>query len=302
MTDYHTTAVAFGDLKNVALYFDYVIPVFFAVEFIGEESEWKFLCERQHDLLPPDLMNCRGFPRRLTAVNQATLNVLRKFGVNRFGLQPKIVGLSDDQYAAIEDTAISEYFSFIDEYDLKDYPIASASGPGSAWMEDEGNSLPTPVVTLADLKVVDASRVPWQQLVEFRRDREARDRLRRLRLFAHENYSGRSRSYMEDDILMRVSEYDETVQQWGLETVNGALSVVLNSKLAASVIAGTFLSTLFGQPATALLAGAAGAIVEVGHIAVEVSRQRFALRKLIRDSPVSFVSYSRRKLNRVKTR
>ncbi len=35
MTEYNTTAVAFGDLKNTALYFDYVIPVFLAADLGG---------------------------------------------------------------------------------------------------------------------------------------------------------------------------------------------------------------------------------------------------------------------------
>jgi hypothetical protein len=302
MADYHTTAVAFGDLKNTALYFDYVIPVFLAVDLVGDQSEWNSLVGQKHDLLPPGLLSRPGFAERLGAVNEASFNLLRKFGVQRFGLQPRIAGVSDDQYAAIEDNAVSEYFSFIDEYDLKEYPVASASRPGSAWMEDDEDSLPAPIVTLADVRLVDASRVPWQQLIEFRSDREARDRLRRLRLFAYENYAGRSRAYIEDDVLMRVSEYEATARQWGLETIVGALSVVLNSKLTASLIAGTFLSALFGQPATTLLTGSAGAMVELGHIGVEISRQRFALRKLIRDSPMSFVSYSRTKLRPSKAR
>jgi hypothetical protein len=66
--------------------------------------------------------------------------------------------------------------------------------------------------------------------------------------------------------------------------------------LTASVIAGTFLSTLFGKPTAVVLSAAAATVVELGHIGVEIGRRRFALRKLIRDSPVSFVSYSRAKL------
>lgn len=299
MAEYHTTAVAFGDLKNAALYFDHLIPVFLAAELVGDQAEWNSLLSGgARELIPPALLDRPGFGERLREVNQATFLVLCKLGIQRFGLRPQIGGVSEEQYAGIEEAAGFDYFSFIDEYDLREYPLVSAGGPASAWMADDESSSPSPVVTLADLKLIDASSVPWQQVFEFRRDHRAREKLRRLRLFAYQNWTGRPRAYIEDDLLTRLSEYEETARQWGLETVQGAASVVLNSKLTASLVAGSFLSTLFGQPVTALLSAAVGAVVELGHVAVELSRQRFALSKLMRDNPVSFVSYSRTKLRR----
>jgi hypothetical protein len=296
MLDYNTTAVAFGDLKNAALYFDYLVPVYLAVDLHTNRSEWDSLVGRQHDLVPPALLSRPGFGERFVAVNQATSNWFLKLAIQHFGLESKIGGLSEEQYASIEYSAVSEYFRFVDEYDLTEYPLISAGGSTSAWMEDDDRYASSPIITLMNLKLVDASSVPWEQIIEFRRDREARTRLRRLRLFAYENYAGHAREYIEDDVLTRVAEYEETARQWGLETVHGALSVVLNSKLTASLIAGTFLSALFGQPTSVALSAAAGAVVELGHIGVEIGRRRFALRKLIRDSPVSFVSYSQAKL------
>jgi hypothetical protein len=296
MPEYSTTAVAFGDLKNAALYFDYLVPVYLAVDLYTDRSEFDSLVGRQHYLIPPALLSRPGFGERFVAVNQATTNLFLKQAIQRYGLQPKISGVSEEQYASIEESAVSEYFRFIEDHDLKECPLAAAGGSTSAWMEDDDRSASSPIMTLINVKLVDASSVPWDQIVEFRKDREARNRLRRLRLFAYENYAGHGRDYIEDDILTRLSEYEETARQWGFETVLGALSVVLNSKLTASLIAGTFLSALFGQPTSVVLSAAAGAVVELGHIGVEIGRRRFALRKLIRDSPVSFVSYSRAKL------
>jgi hypothetical protein len=41
---------------------------------------------------------------------------------------------------------------------------------------------------------------------------------------------------------------------------------------------------------------AGGGVLEIGRIALEVSKQRFALRKLIAENPVSYISHVRSKL------
>lgn len=298
MADYHTTAVAFGDLKNAALYFDHLVPVYLSVELVIQ-PEWGALVRGgAGEFLPPGLLQRRGFGERLVEVNQATHHVFCKLAIQRFGFAPQIGGVSEEQYAAIEETAASTYFRFLDDYGLGDLPLASVGEPSMASMLGDADSGGTPLATLASLKVVDASQVPWEQVIEFRREPQARDKLRRLRLFAYENYVDRPRAYIEDDLLTRVTEYEDTAKQWGLETVLGSISIVLNSKLTAGLLAGSLISTMFAQPMTALLAGGVSAVVEVGHIAIELSRQRFAMRKLMRDNPVSFVSYSRTKLRR----
>jgi hypothetical protein len=295
MSKYITAAVDFGDLKNAALYFDHVIPVCLAVEFV-QKAQFEALLREIRDLLPPSLLQRPGFPERLAEVNGATYRVFSKLLIQRLDLPPRIPGLSASEYEAVEIASASEYFRFLDEYGLADLPLVSVDGPASAAMLDDPSSPFSAVVTLANMKVVDASSASWEQIFEFRRDPEARAKLRRLRLFAYEKYPERSRAYVEDDLLTRLADYEDAARQLGLESVQGALSIVLNSKLTAGILAGSMLSTLFGQPVTALAAAAVGAAVEVGHVAVELSKQRFALRRLMRDNPVSFVSYARKRL------
>jgi hypothetical protein len=101
---------------------------------------------------------------------------------------------------------------------------------------------------------------------------------------------------------MRVADYEESVRQWGFETVQGALSAVLNSKLTAAIVGGSIISSLFGGPSQAVASIATGAVVQIGHVAVELTKQRFALQKLMRDNPVSFISYTRTKLGNPETK
>jgi hypothetical protein len=295
-TEYTTTAVAFGDLKNAALYFDHLIPVYLTLELI-RGAEWDVLLREvgRAELLPPELMRKPGFAERLVRVNEATHLVFLKLGIHKFGFEPRIPALSGEEFDAIEDSAVSSYFSFVEDYELADIPLAGGEA-GNASMLDASKSVPSPVLTLMDLNVVDASRATWEQISEFRRDGEAKRRLRRLRLFAYENYSGRSRAFVEDDILTRIADYERAVKKWGFETTNGMIGTILRSKLSLAAVGGSVLSTVFGYPSEALYTLAAGAAVTLGHVAMQLTKQRFAFQELTRDNPVSYITYSQKKL------
>ena len=140
--------------------------------------------------------------------------------------------------------------------------------------------------------------MPWPPNQAAQKFGTASAKLRRLRLFAFEKYAGRSKAFVEDDLLCRVAEYDEAVKLWGLETVHGTLTTVFSSKLSATVVGSTVLSALFAQPAAAIVSAAVGATVEVGHVALEFARRRYAVQRLTREAPVSFVSYAKSKLQR----
>lgn len=69
--------------------------------------------------------------------------------------------------------------------------------------------------------------------------------------------------------------------------------MVLNSKLAAGTFTGSLVAALFGQPVTALIAGAAGAVLELAGFVLELKKRRLAFESLVRKNPVSFISYTR---------
>jgi hypothetical protein len=151
-------------------------------------------------------------------------------------------------------------------------------------------------MTVASLQLIHADNLSWQQILEFRRDSEARDKLRRLRLFAYDNYSGKPKQYIEDDILQRISDYEDAVKKWGFETKAGLLNMLLNSKMLAAGLTGSLISTLFHAPITALVTAGGGIGIEIGHVALELSKQRFAMRQMMVDNPVSYISWAKSKL------
>jgi hypothetical protein len=188
---------------------------------------------------------------------------------------------------------LEAFTSFVADFGLEALPVDCY---GNLFSEKDGVQSEF-VIRLASLRLVDVRRCSWEHLLEFRRDNEARDKLRRLRLFAYENYAGKSKDYVEDDILKRIADYDEAVKQWGLETTQSALNMLLTSKIVGEVSAGSLVSTFFGAPTLAAAAAVGGsALLEIGRIALEVSKQRLALRKLAAGNPVSYISHVRSKL------
>jgi hypothetical protein len=305
-SDYYKNAVALGDLKSAAVYFEHVVPIYAAIEYAlsmahkegGKAKEWDILREKVlGDLLPPTLLYKPGFLDALAKVNGETFTMFKKLAIQQFSFPPKIEGLSQEQYDDVEIDTAHAYFSFIREFGLSNWPLVAEGESTSAGLpETEGEQL-LPLLTLSRLNLVDASRMSWEHVYELRKDQVAQDKLRRLRLFAFQNYTGKSRDFIEDDLLARISDYELSARKWGLETVQGALSLVLNSKLAAGALAGSFVSAVFGQPVAALVAGTVGVVLEVSNVALEIQKKRLAIESLSHENPVSYISYARKCLN-----
>jgi hypothetical protein len=297
MTVYPKKAVAIGDLKNAALYFDELIPVNLGAELMVGGGEWDFFeAHGARQLLPHDLAGDQRFLKRLGELNEKTFRVLQKEGIRRFRLKPEICDVTSEEYESIEKVAAQAYFDFMGDFALGDWPLAGKGLPTTAGLKAYAEQGGCPLLTLSQVPIIDASGSPWEQIFDFRKDSIAREKLRRLRLFAFENYSGKPREYVEDDLFRRISEYEAVAKQWGLETFQGAMALVLKSKLAAGALAGSFLSAVYGQPAVAVLAAGIGAATEIGHFCLELRRRKVAFQALVRENPVSYVIYGEQKL------
>jgi hypothetical protein len=301
------TAIAIANAKETALYFDYVIPVNLGVDIITE-THFAFEARKQRGetalpfkegishlpptladlLLPPQLLNWWHFRDRLAAVNQSTLDLI----LNHLAVQHGLPMADPNKYGRSIETAGENLLTFLNEFDLGTTPVDARLD-----LITEGTAAQSDVsITMASLSLVDATRAPWEQILEFRRDDGARDKLRRLRLFALANYSGKSRSFIEDDISVKVSDYEAAVRKWGFDTKYGAFTMLLSSKTLAGALTGSLISTLFGAPLPALASAGVGVGLEIGRIALEVNKQRFVLRSLMANNPVCYISQARSKL------
>jgi hypothetical protein len=294
MLGYYKTVINFGSAREALLYFDNIIPVNLLLDLV--ETDRLELPPGVFDqFLTPEFGRKPEFVDRLNAVNQAMVNYMVEYAERivrddvQAGLQRKLNSNSD---LASGKNLIDVFCGFRDDFNLRAVPINFFGN----LLVDEDVDKAEVAISLTTLRLIDASRCSWDQILEFRQDGEARDKLRRLRLFAYENYSGKPNDYIEDDILKRIADYDEAAKQWGFETAQSALNMLLNSKIMGGALTGSLVSTLFGTPTLAVASAAAGGTLEIGRIALEVTKQRFALRKLAAENPVSYILHARSKL------
>ena len=118
-----------------------------------------------------------------------------------------------------------------------------------------------------------------------------------LRLFALENYSGQPKSFIEDDLSVRLSDFQEAVRKWGFETKYAAFTTIPSSKILARALTGTLVSALLDAPLAAAASALVGVALEVGRITMEVKKRRFALRSLMAENPVCYISEARSRLS-----
>ena len=87
-----------------------------------------------------------------------------------------------------------------------------------------------------------------------------------------------------------MDDYARVVQTWGFETRAQVISMLLSSKWVAGALGGSAFSALASAPLAALVTAAGGFTIEIGHIVLEVTKRRHALRKLAHESPISYVA------------
>lgn len=151
-------------------------------------------------------------------------------------------------------------------------------------------------LTVASLKLIDTDACEWEQLLEFRKDTEAMSKLRRLRLFAYENYRDKSRDFIEDDIHTRILDYERAVKKWGFTTTTGAINTLLDSKLIAGGVAGSFLTAYLQEPLLAIAAMIGTAGIAIAKLGIELGKRNMDRVEIMATNPVSYISYARKKL------
>ena len=134
------------------------------------------------------MQNDWRFRDRLLAVNESTLDLI----LNHLAVEHKLPMADADKYSRSVESAGNTFFTFLNEFDLVAMPVDSPLA-----LIDDGTADESDIaITMASLKLVDVGPATWEHVLEFRRDSDARDKLRRLRLFACENYSGKSKDFI----------------------------------------------------------------------------------------------------------
>jgi hypothetical protein len=121
------------------------------------------------------------------------------------------------------------------------------------------------LAAISDMALVDEAAITWQQVVEFREDYDAVTKYRRLVRWVDAELATRSAAEVQDEIALRLDDYDFAVRKHGLQARLGALSSILDPRFLGASSAAVAASALAASPFWAILAGT---VLTVGKAAV----------------------------------
>ncbi len=152
------------------------------------------------------------------------------------------------------------------------------------------------IVSLANLNIVDENEITWEQVLEFRADKENRGKYRRFIHWLDEEMVGKSQAFIEDAIALKLEAYEEAIKKHGIKTIVGTVDKALDSKclLGASSMAGGL--ALAGNPTLGILS--AGLLIG-GKIGVKLIQTKLDFDEVERgqNSEISWV-YEAKKLGK----
>ena len=301
-----TTVFSLGDSKEASLYFDRVVPLALIVDSIGEfgrerfrdlfdaknRAHWDALIEirRKFDyLLPEHLNKDQDFLNVLADANMAVLYKIAESDYPDAAVRIKAWGPGPFPSKKARDAQIQACIRRANAT----HPTFTANAKLFSRSRSSSDDV---MLSIANLNLIDTEKVTMEQILAFRGDPDARARLRRLRLFALGNYAGKTKSFIHDDLLARIDDYETETRRWSFETKNAAFSMLFNSKLLAGAAGGGVIGALMASPGLSLASLAVGTIAEFGRVGLEVSRRRFQQKDVLRGNPVSFINEAKKKL------
>jgi hypothetical protein len=120
------------------------------------------------------------------------------------------------------------------------------------------------VTTLSNLQIVDEDKLTWDQVLEFREDKDA---CHKYRVFVHwldKDMVGRPQHFIEDEIAVKLKRYEDALVKHGIKTILGSIEEVLDGKylMGAAGMGGSL--ALAGHPTLGLLASTGLIVGKVG--------------------------------------
>jgi hypothetical protein len=143
------------------------------------------------------------------------------------------------------------------------------------------------IAAIHNLRIVDDAKLSWPQVMDFRRDPEARMKLRRLRQWFDFELAGKPLPQVYDVLATKLDDYEWALKKHGLETVVGSLSEVIDSRF---VIAATAASTGLALGAGGLWAALGTSALIAGKAALSVTT-RLIDHEAIKRGPGAEIAY-----------
>lgn len=272
----------YENLKYAALYFDYVISIF--PNFLYPSDEESNQRKQAYDLFPWHLGEefVVGVGHHIGHKGKFDLAILAEAkGV-----------ISEKKVHKFAEKLSATTADWFKKCNLRRFPAFVRRDLGSppVIVKSEGDDV---LVSLIQLNLVDLTNTSWEHLLEFREDGESKKSLRRMRLFLFENYTDKSRNYIQDDLLQKLDDYEDAVKKWGFETITSSLSFLITSKSLITTVVAAFVSALLGRTELLTASLLAGTAIELGKIAIHIGQRGYELKDMITRHPLSYIIQAR---------
>lgn len=195
---------------------------------------------------------------------------------------------------------MENYLRLLSEVIYQEHGISSTVVYHSSEARDieykEGSS-EVVLASIDNLNIVDEKSLSWDQVMQFRDDKEAKLKYRRMMLWLNTEMIGRTQNYIEDAIAVKLDDYEHALKKHGIKAVLGFLSCMLDWKaiVAASPPAGGLIAS--GEP---IWGTALGAGLVIGQAAVKVAQKGLDLddTKRGKNSEIAYVYEIKKQLNK----
>ncbi len=317
INDKECVAVSLGDHKETALYFNKIYPIhsLFDVpkEIICNVDHW-ILRDFQvfRNLLPEEYTDVETRRKIALSVpkNERQVVFMDKYyneidlgeGADEFneGMRNAVVSMMMN--VTMEDVA-NVYVGFLNNLpDVRAGLIPVYSDYGAYYSGARLDSQKIPelsiiTIKLSKLNIVDVSNASWEQIIDFKKDKESALKLMRFKNFILKNYEGKTTSFIKDDIAIKIEEYEKITKKHGFELKTSCIETILNapSFLAAT---GLFLAGEgLGIPSTEVVAVASKVALDIGKIAIEIAKNRISLQQTKNGHPLAYIFSANENLN-----
>lgn len=146
-------------------------------------------------------------------------------------------------------------------------------------------------VTLSKLNLVDTSKASWEQIIKFREDKKAFKKLRNLKLFFSQNYTGKDMHFIQDDLCKRIDDYRATTKAWGFDTTVSSITQISTS---VSAFGATLSAAIYGKPIEESLL--TGTLVGIGTACCHIVSEKRKLIKEQEQNPIGYIISAKEKL------
>ena len=138
----------------------------------------------------------------------------------------------------------------------------------------------------------------WEQILNFRQDKEAARKYRELRFWLRECLQARSVDHASDIIYFKVEQYEWALRKHGFKTATGAISSILDWKALAAVLSGSGVAAAIGGGP--IWSAIAGGLIGISRVTIWLAERLIERKEIARGagSEVAIIYEAKKKLIR----